>query len=87
MKLLPPWQRQDRTDQVKSLLQGWWGARSLSGVRGGRQAVRGRVDRPFVVIGCEVAAEFRTEGQHVLLSKIHTLTHELAHRHKHTQAV
>lgn len=38
------------------------------------KAVRGRVDRPFMFIGREVAAEFRFEEQHVLLSKIHTLT-------------
>lgn len=61
---------------------GW--ARGQSGERGRKEkAVRGRVDRPFMFIGCEVAAEFRIEEQHVLLSKIHML----AHRHAHTQPV
>lgn len=39
-----------------------------------KKAVRGRVDRPVMFIGCELAAEFRIEEQHVLPSKIHTLT-------------
>lgn len=58
----------------------WPGQKSGSGL-GGREGGKkrlwtcvGRVDRPFVFIGCEVAAEFRIEEQHVLLSKIHTLT-------------
>lgn len=43
------------------------------------------MDRPFIFIGCEVAAEFRTEEQHVQLSKIHTLTrlHTDTHTHSH----
>lgn len=36
--------------------------------------MRGRGDRPSLSIGCGAAAEFRIEEQHVLLSKIHTLT-------------
>lgn len=61
----------------------WPGQKSCSGLggregrmatEGEKKAVRGRVDRPFISIGCEVAAEFRIEEQHVLLSKIHTLT-------------
>lgn len=47
--------------------------------------MRGRVDRPFIFIGCEVAAEFRTEEQHVQLSKIHTLTRLRTDTHTHSQ--
>lgn len=44
--------------------------------------MRGRADHPFAFIGLEVAAEFRTEEQHVLLSKIHTYySHGDTHTH------